>query len=62
MVQAKTPSPARFSPEVLTHLDAIRTKVEAANMVKQGTVTVEELGEAPAEPETSDEKDDSDQD
>jgi hypothetical protein len=61
MVQAKTPSPARFSPDVLTQLDAIRSKSEAANMIKQGTVTVEEMGEAPAEEDGTTEQEDSDQ-
>jgi len=62
LVQAKTPSPARFSPDVLTHLDAIKTKVEAANMVKEGTVTIEEMGEAPSETDDNDGDNDPDQD
>jgi hypothetical protein len=55
-VVAKTPSPNRFSPEVLVHLQGIKDREEAANISKEGTVTVEELGEAPVEP-----KSDSDQ-
>jgi len=58
LVQAKTPSPARFSPDVLTHLDAIKTKVEAANMIKEGTVTIEEMGEAPVEESDSEDSTD----
>ena len=54
MVQAKTPSPSRFSPEVLTHLDAIREQVEMNNLTKEGTVTVEELGEVRTDSQNSD--------
>lgn len=45
LVVSKTPSPNRFSPEVLTHLDAVKQQVEMRNLQKGGTVTVEELGE-----------------
>lgn len=46
MVISKTPSPNRFSPEVLTHLDALKEQVEMRNLSKEGTVTIEEMGQA----------------
>jgi hypothetical protein len=48
----KTPSPHRFSPDVLTHLDDIKEMQARTAITKEGTVTVEELGEAP--PDESD--------
>lgn len=60
-VQAKTPSPNRFSPEVLTHLGDIKEMQEAAAIAKQGTVTVEELGTAPEDEQEQNAEEDSDQ-
>lgn len=56
-VVGKTPSPSRFSPDVLIHLDVLKDKEEAAALAKEGTVTVEELGEVPTE--ADDESEDS---
>ncbi|MEE4217891.1 MAG: DUF547 domain-containing protein [Xanthomonadales bacterium] len=47
MVIGKAPGPSRFSPELLAHLTEIKMKEEAAYIEKGGTVTVEELGQAP---------------
>jgi hypothetical protein len=46
MVQAKSVTLQRFSPQQLEYLYTIKEKEEATNMTK-GTVTVEELGQAP---------------
>lgn len=55
VVIAHTPGPARFSPELVDHLNEIKLKEEAAYLDKGGTVTVEELGQAPgAEPAVDD--------
>ncbi len=45
-VRSKTPPGMRFSPDVLAHLENLRDKEEAANLDKEGTVTIEEMGEA----------------
>ncbi len=60
-VQAKTPSPMRFSPDVLTHLTDIKGMEERANMAKDGTVTVEEMGEAGAQQGSGENDDDSEE-
>lgn len=60
-VQAKTPSPMRFSPDVLTHLTDIKGMEERANMAKEGTVTVEEMGEAGAQQGSGENDDDSEE-
>lgn len=57
MVQSKTPDEARFSPEVLTFLTEIKVKEEAARMAKEGTVTVEEMGQVPTAEDDSGEED-----
>ncbi|KAA9130169.1 DUF547 domain-containing protein [Marinihelvus fidelis] len=44
-VLEKTPPGMRFSPDVMAHLQDIKTKEEATFLDKEGTVTVEELGE-----------------
>ncbi len=46
VVMQKTPPEMRFSPDVMAHLKNIKAKEEAANLDKEGTVTIEELGEA----------------
>lgn len=46
----KAPTVSRFSPELLVQLRAINTKRENNNM-QNATVTIEELGEVPVEPE-----------
>lgn len=53
---AKTRPVSRFSPELLVQLQAINTKRETTNM-QNATVTIEELGEVPVEPETGSEDD-----
>jgi hypothetical protein len=45
-VQTRAPQLARFSPQLIDYLTEIKLKQEATYMTK-GTVTVEELGEAP---------------
>ncbi len=44
---AKTPTVADIDPAVLAHLTDIKAKEEAANLMREGRVTVEELGVAP---------------
>ncbi len=44
-VMAKTPSGSRFSPDVLTRINELKQKEAATTALKEGTVTVEELGE-----------------
>jgi hypothetical protein len=44
-VMAQTPDSFRFDPELLEKLGQIKSMEEAANLAKEGTVTVEELGE-----------------
>jgi hypothetical protein len=55
IVQAKAVTLQRFSPQLLEHLLVIREKEEATNLTK-GTVTVEELGQAPTEQEDEQEQ------
>jgi len=45
LVVAKTPSAGRFSPDVLIHISELKKKEEATTKLKEGTVTIEELGE-----------------
>lgn len=47
-VIAKSPNLEEFSPEIMTQLRALKQKEEATNLLREGRVTVEELGEAPA--------------
>jgi hypothetical protein len=54
---AKAPPQMKFSPEVLAHLSSIKAKEEAANLVKEGRVTIEELGVAPPEEQSKPEDD-----
>ncbi len=44
---AKSPALSEFDPEQLGYLTAIKEKEEAANLMREGRVTVEELGVAP---------------
>jgi hypothetical protein len=44
-VQAKTPDQFRFDQQLLEQLSVIKQKELDTNMRKEGTVTVEELGE-----------------
>ena len=50
MVQGKSVTLQRFSPQLLELLYVIKEKEEATNLTK-GVVTVEEMGQAPEEPE-----------
>lgn len=52
---AKTLDTGRFSPDVLIHLEALRQKEEATRLMKEGIVTVEELGEAGEQQPSEDE-------
>ncbi len=54
-VLAKTPGGNRFSPDVLMHINELKQKEQATNRLKEGFVTVEELGEV--EEEQDSEKD-----
>lgn len=47
MVMSKAPQLAEFSPEVLAHLNAIKEREEAANLMREGRVTIEEMGTVP---------------
>lgn len=44
-IVAKTPSGSRFSPDVLIHINELKKKEFETRQMKDGTVTVEELGE-----------------
>jgi hypothetical protein len=55
---AKTEPLGALSPEQLELLTAIKTKEEAANLIRQGRVTVEELGEVPTTPQDGQQEDD----
>jgi len=57
---AKAPPQRQFSPQVMAHLNAIKAKEEAANLVKEGRVTVEEMGVAPDSSDNSEAEDDGD--
>lgn len=52
---AKTEPLAALSPEELEMLTTLKAKEEAANLMREGRVTVEELGVAPAQPAQDDE-------
>lgn len=47
VVMAHAPPPSRFSPELVEHLSEIKLMEEAAFLERGGTVTVEEMGQAP---------------
>ncbi|HKJ16999.1 MAG TPA: DUF547 domain-containing protein [Xanthomonadales bacterium] len=49
LVMAKTPGPGRFSPDVLMHINQLKMKEEETRRLKEGFVTVEELGEVEQE-------------
>jgi hypothetical protein len=56
-VMAKTPDRFRFDPELLEHLGKIKQMEESSNLSKEGTVTVEEMGEVQEEnPEDQDDQ------
>jgi hypothetical protein len=56
-VMAKTPDRFRFDPELLEHLGKIKQMEETSNLSKEGTVTVEEMGEVQEEnPEDQDDQ------
>lgn len=54
---AKTEPLAALSPEQLELLTTIKTKEEATNLIRQGRVTVEELGTVPVTPRETQEDD-----
>lgn len=58
---AKTEPLSGLSPEQLELLTAIKSKEEAANLVREGRVTVEELGTAPVTPQETQPEDDDEQ-
>jgi len=62
MVQSKTPDAFRFDPQVLEHLVELKTKEQEANMQKDSSVTVEEMGTVPTEPEDGGDSEGSEQD
>lgn len=55
---AKTEPLGALSPEQLELLTTIKTKEEATNLIRQGRVTVEELGTVPGTPQETQEDDD----
>jgi hypothetical protein len=56
-VMAKTPDRFRVDPELLEHLGKIKQMEESSNLSKEGTVTVEEMGEVQEEnPEDQDDQ------
>lgn len=50
-VLAKSPNLEEFSPEILDYLATLKQKEEATSLLRQGRVTVEELGTVPVESE-----------
>lgn len=50
-VLSKSPNLEEFSPEILTQLKTLKQKEEAANLLREGRVTVEEMGTVENEPE-----------
>ena len=59
-VLAKSPNLEEFSPEILNQLNTLKQKEEAANLLREGRVTVEEIGVAPDD-EGAGAEDDTDQ-
>lgn len=58
---AKTEPLAGLSPEQLELLTTVKAKEEAANLVREGRVTVEELGEVPTTPRPTGSEDENEQ-
>jgi len=60
-VVAKTPEGGRFSPDILAQINELKRKEEATTALKEGFVTIEELGEVDEEqPSEGESEEDSD--